>query len=75
MYVETQFSIFLVNKPGVLASVADALAKARVNLVALTIEFGEHSAGMPTINAFHSAWWLVAAFVAVAAITVWRMRV
>ena len=28
-----------------------------VNLVALTIEFGEHSAGMPTINAFHSAWW------------------
>ena len=46
-----------------------------VNLVALTIEFGEHSAGMPTINAFHSAWWLVAAFVAVAAIPVWRMRV
>lgn len=46
-----------------------------VNLVALTIEFGEHSAGMPTINAFHSAWWLVAGFVAVAAIPVWRMRV
>ncbi|WP_372994669.1 MDR family MFS transporter [Marinobacter sp.] len=46
-----------------------------VNLVALTIEFGEHSAGMPTINAFHSAWWLVAAFVAVAAIPVWKMRV
>ncbi|MDX1557769.1 MAG: DHA2 family efflux MFS transporter permease subunit [Marinobacter sp.] len=46
-----------------------------VNLVALTIEFGDHSAGLPTINAFHSAWWLVAAFVAVAAIPVWRMRV
>lgn len=46
-----------------------------VNLVALTIEFGEHSGGMPTINAFHSAWWLVAAFVAVAAIPVWKMRV
>ncbi|MCR9189574.1 MAG: multidrug efflux MFS transporter [Alteromonadaceae bacterium] len=46
-----------------------------VNLVALTIEFGEHTSGMPTINAFHSAWWLVAAFVAVAAIPVWRMRV
>lgn len=45
-----------------------------VNLVALTIEFGDHSAGMPTINAFHSAWWLVAAFVAVAAIPVWKMR-
>jgi len=45
-----------------------------VNLVALTIEFGEHSAGMPTINAFHWAWWLVAVFVAVAAVPVWRMR-
>lgn len=46
-----------------------------VNIVALTIEFGEHSGGMPTINAFHSAWWLVALFVAVAAIPVWKMRV
>jgi len=45
-----------------------------VNLVALTVEFGEHSSGMPTINAFHFAWWLVAVFVAVAAIPVWRMR-
>ncbi|MBW0148207.1 MDR family MFS transporter [Marinobacter arenosus] len=45
-----------------------------VNMVALTIEFGEHSGGMPTITAFHSAWWLVAVFVAVAAIPVWKMR-
>lgn len=37
MYVETQFSIFLVNKPGVLAAVTGALAKRRVNLVALTL--------------------------------------
>ena len=37
MYVETQFSVFLVNKPGVLAAVTGALAKARVNLVALTL--------------------------------------
>jgi len=37
MNVETQFSIFLVNKPGVLAAVTGALAKARVNLVALTL--------------------------------------
>jgi len=37
MYVETQFSIFLVNKPGVLAGVTGALAKAHVNLVALTL--------------------------------------
>lgn len=46
-----------------------------VNLVALTIEFGEHSGGEPTITAFHAAWWLVAVFVAVAAIPVWKMRV
>jgi EmrB/QacA subfamily drug resistance transporter len=45
-----------------------------VNAVALTIEFGEHSGGVPTIGAFHSAWWMVAAFVAVAAIPVWKMR-
>ncbi|MEC7377189.1 MAG: DHA2 family efflux MFS transporter permease subunit [Pseudomonadota bacterium] len=46
-----------------------------VNLVALTIEFGEHSAGLPTIDAFHSAWWLVAVFVTLAVVPVWRMRV
>ncbi|MEE2762949.1 MAG: DHA2 family efflux MFS transporter permease subunit [Pseudomonadota bacterium] len=45
-----------------------------VNMVALTIEFGEHSGGLPTIAAFHSAWWLVAVLVALAAIPVWRMR-
>ena len=45
-----------------------------VNIVALTVEFGEHSDGLPTISAFHSAWWLVAVFVAVAAVPVWRMR-
>ncbi|MBD3640108.1 MAG: DHA2 family efflux MFS transporter permease subunit [Marinobacter sp.] len=44
-----------------------------VNIVALTVEFGEHSDGLPTISAFHSAWWLVAVFVAVAAVPVWRM--
>lgn len=45
-----------------------------VNIVALTVEFGEHSDGLPTINAFHSAWWLVAVFVAIAAVPVWQMR-
>jgi EmrB/QacA subfamily drug resistance transporter len=45
-----------------------------VNAVALTIEFGEHSGGVPAIGAFHSAWWLVAVFVSVAAIPIWRMR-
>jgi len=33
----TQFSIFLVNKPGVLASVCDELTRSRVNLIALTL--------------------------------------
>ena len=45
-----------------------------VNMVALTIEFGEHSGGEPTLAAFHAAWWLVAGFVALAAIPVWNMR-
>ena len=33
----TQFSIFLVNKPGVLASVTNELTRARVNMIALTL--------------------------------------
>ncbi len=45
-----------------------------VNAVALTIEFGDHTQGVPTIDAFHSAWWLVAVFVALAAVPVWKMR-
>jgi hypothetical protein len=32
-----QFSVFLVNKPGILAQVTGALADARVNLVAMTL--------------------------------------
>ncbi|MCK5271668.1 MAG: ACT domain-containing protein, partial [Sedimentisphaerales bacterium] len=37
MYVATQFSIFLINKPGILAQVLNALAKAKVNIVAMTM--------------------------------------
>jgi hypothetical protein len=33
----TQFSVFLVNKPGVLAQVTGALAQEKINLVALTL--------------------------------------
>jgi hypothetical protein len=32
-----QFSVFLVNKPGVLAQVTGALAKEKVNLIAMTL--------------------------------------
>ncbi len=43
MQVRTQFSIFLINRPGVMAGVTDALAKAGVNLEALMLaDSGEH---------------------------------
>ena len=45
MQIQTQFSIFLINKPGVLASVTNALAKAHVNITALALmDSGEHGA-------------------------------
>jgi hypothetical protein len=37
MQIETQFSVFLVNKPGVLAQVLGELAHAKVNIVAMTM--------------------------------------
>ena len=37
MYVTSQFSVFMVNKPGVLAHVLGEFAKAKLNLVAMTM--------------------------------------
>jgi hypothetical protein len=37
MYIVTQFSIFMVNKPGVLAQILGEFAKAKVNIVAMTM--------------------------------------
>lgn len=37
MYLDTQFSIFMVNKPGVLAKILKELADAKINIVALTM--------------------------------------
>jgi hypothetical protein len=37
VHILTQFSVFLVNKPGVLAQVTSALAAEKINLVALTL--------------------------------------
>ena len=37
MYVATQFSIFMVNKPGVLARVLGKFAEARINITAVTM--------------------------------------
>jgi hypothetical protein len=43
MAVQTQFSIFLINKPGVLAGVTGALARAKVNIIAMALmDSGEH---------------------------------
>ncbi len=43
MELVTQFSVFLVNKPGVLAQVSRCLAQARVNIVAMTMmDSSEH---------------------------------
>lgn len=37
MHLETQFSIFMVNKPGVLAQLLNALADEKINIVAITM--------------------------------------
>jgi hypothetical protein len=37
MYVTTQFSVFMVNKPGILAHILVELAKAKVNIIAMTV--------------------------------------
>jgi hypothetical protein len=43
MYVATQFSIFMVNKPGVLAQVLGEFARAKINVIAMTmVDSAEH---------------------------------
>ena len=37
MHLETQFSIFMVNKPGVLSQILNELADAKINIVAMTM--------------------------------------
>jgi len=37
MHIDTQFSIFMVNKPGVLARVLNEFAEARINIIAMTM--------------------------------------
>ena len=45
MHVGTQFSVYLVNKPGVLAELTGKLAEARANIAALALmDSGEHGA-------------------------------
>jgi hypothetical protein len=43
MYLETQFSVFMVNKPGILARVLHELAVEKINIVAMTMmDSAEH---------------------------------
>lgn len=37
MYITTQFSIFMVNKPGILAQVLSEFARAKINIIAMTM--------------------------------------
>ena len=37
MYIATQFSIFMVNKPGVLAQVLGEFAQSKINIIAMTM--------------------------------------
>jgi hypothetical protein len=37
MYVAPQFSVFMVNKPGVLAQVLGEFARAKINIIAMTV--------------------------------------
>ena len=37
MHIATQFSVFMVNKPGVLAQVLGEFARAKVNIIAITM--------------------------------------
>ena len=37
MHIETQFSVFMINKPGVLAQLLDSIASQKINVLALTM--------------------------------------
>ena len=43
MHIATQFSVFMVNKPGVLAQVLNEFAQAKLNMLAMTMmDSAEH---------------------------------
>ena len=37
MHIETQFSVFLINKPGILAQTLNAVAQEKINIIAMTM--------------------------------------
>jgi len=53
MHVATQFSVFMINKPGILAQTLGALAKEKINIIAMTmVDSVEH--GVLRLVATHS---------------------
>ncbi len=50
-----QFSVFLVNQPGVLAQVIEAIADAKVNIVALTIVDSQEHGVLRVVGDDHAA--------------------
>ena len=56
MYIDTQFSIFLINKPGVLAQTLNELAKEKVNVVPLLAAVLDNllfRRNKPALNSIH----------------------
>jgi len=51
MYLATQFSVFMVNKPGVLAQVLGEFARAKINITAITMMDSEEHGVMRVIFA------------------------
>ena len=49
MYVTTQFSVFMVNKPGVLAQALGEFARAKINLIAMTMTDSVEQGVMRTV--------------------------
>ena len=49
----TQFSVFLINKPGVLAQVIGAIADSKINLVALTISDAQEHGVLRLVGSDH----------------------
>ena len=46
-----------------------------VNLLAILLEYGPtNDVGQPALEAYHAAWWLIAACAVMAVIPIWRMR-
>jgi len=51
MYVAAQFSVFMVNKPGVLARVLGEFARAKINIIAITMMDSVEQGVMRTVFA------------------------